>query len=154
MPELPEVETIRLSLLPVLAGRMIGKIEILTPEVWLGEIPEPGIWRIDGLTRRGKYLMINLQAGVKSGGCLLVHLRMTGQLLLQTDDLPPVKHDHIRLRLDQPSATGRPNQDPVWLVYHDTRRFGRIWMLPDRSAGQPAGLAGLGPEPLEPGFDG
>lgn len=181
MPELPEVESIRLSLLPTVIGRLISRVEVLTPGILICDRLAPEGWQIADLRRRGKYLIFDLSAsgpeqsrnavnrtaesgdldGLGSlgglgdldglGGLpaarLIVHLRMTGQLLLQTSELPPEKHTHIRLTL-QP-ASGGP---PIWLVFHDTRRFGRIWLLPQGSALEPAGLAAMGPEPLDLDF--
>lgn len=149
MPELPEVETVRQSLLPVVCGRIIGYIEILTPGVLLGSSTPLTGWRIDQISRRGKYLIFDLSSGLKTAQ-LIVHLRMTGRLLLQTTDQEPVKHTHIRLRLDP--ETGKSGES-IWLVYNDPRRFGRLWLLSDQSAVPPAGLAKLGPEPLDSGFD-
>lgn len=149
MPELPEVETVRRSLLPVVCGRIISLAEILTPGVLLGgRTPLTG-WRIEQISRRGKYLVFDLTAGQKTAR-LIVHLRMTGRLLLQTTDQLPVKHTHIRLRLDPES--GQPG-DPIWLIYNDPRRFGRLWLLADEAAAPPAGFLKLGPEPLDPGFN-
>ncbi|MEA4889334.1 MAG: bifunctional DNA-formamidopyrimidine glycosylase/DNA-(apurinic or apyrimidinic site) lyase [Clostridiaceae bacterium] len=160
MPELPEVETIRRSLLPVLTGRVIDEVQVLTPGVLL----ESAGLTLQGremltIRRRGKYLLIPLgspdalTAGRKpdnraASAQLIIHLRMTGQLLLQPDDLPAEKHTHIRIKL----AAGRESS-PIWLIYHDTRRFGRLWLLPDPTGDLPAGLVSLGPEPLDPDFN-
>ena len=169
MPELPEVESIRRSLLPTVIGRLISRVEVLTPGILICDRLAPEGWQIAGLRRRGKYLIFDLTAGgpdqsrnavirtAESGGLggldglpaarLIVHLRMTGQLLLQTSEQPPEKHTHIRLTLLP--ASGGP---PIWLIFHDTRRFGRIWLLPPGSALEPAGLAAMGPEPLDLDF--
>jgi len=151
MPELPEVESIRQSILPFVIGRSISRADILTPGVWLNQsLPETG-WQIDDIRRRGKYLLFALTRDVQKA-CLVVHLRMTGRLLLQTEDLTPARHTHVRLRLEPGEAAGSDRNRPLWLVFHDTRRFGRIWLLPGSLEGQPEGLANLGPEPLDPGF--
>lgn len=149
MPELPEVETVRRSLLPVVCGRVIGHAEVLTPGVLLGSATPPTGWRIDQISRRGKYLVFGLTSGQKTAQ-LIVHLRMTGRLLLQETDQQPVKHTHIRLRLDPES--GQPGGS-IWLIYNDPRRFGRLWLLADKSATPPAGFLNLGPEPLDPDFN-
>ncbi len=168
MPELPEVESVRQSLLPELCGRIITKIDILTSSVWQNDgLPAEG-WRIDDIGRRGKYLIFELsrpggdkspigkaaESKAKLTALLIVHLRMTGQLLLKTEDPPLEKHAHVRMRLDRPANDGQKDPRPLWLVYHDTRRFGRLWLLPANSRELlPKGLAALGPEPLDPGFD-
>jgi len=90
---------------------------------------------------------------------LIAHLRMTGRLLLRQEAPPPEKDTHIRMRLDpQPGVSN----GLLWLDFHDTRRFGRLWLLPpegpassnltENTADYPAGLDRLGPEPLDPDF--
>jgi formamidopyrimidine-DNA glycosylase len=154
MPELPEVESIRQSLLPVVTGREIRQVEILTPGVFIsGCLPTVG-WRITSLDRRGKYLFFLLEKPPGLSAKLVVHLRMTGRLLLQDSDIPVAKHTHVRIKLGP--ASGIAQEPPLWLVYHDPRRFGRLWLLQDDPAGGkdgPAGLKKLGPEPLDPAFD-
>jgi formamidopyrimidine-DNA glycosylase len=155
MPELPEVETVRRSILPVVRGRKIGREEILTPGVWLGDNLSAVGWQINDIGRRGKYLIFALSRNGQTAR-LVVHLRMTGRLLLQTVDLPPEKHTHIRLRLDPDitvSNTGPWADLPIWLAYHDPRRFGRFWLLAGDSPEQPPGLAGLGPDLLSAAFN-
>lgn len=149
MPELPEVETVRRSLLPAVCGRVIGHADILTPGVLLcSKTPMTG-WQIEQISRRGKYLVFDLTSGEKTAQ-LIIHLRMTGRLLLQETDQTPVKHTHIRLRLDPVSGqTG----ESIWMIYNDPRRFGRLWLLADKSAAPPAGFLKLGPEPLDPSFN-
>lgn len=146
MPELPEVETVRISLEPLILGARILELRELTAGVlynWIGQ-PEAASGRtVTGLRRRGKYLLLDLGPDL----LLIAHLRMTGQFKYEAQ--PPVwqKHDHIVISLEKP-GTGK-----VWLVFHDTRRFGRIWLLrPDQTC-QIAGLASLGPEPLDPQLD-
>lgn len=150
MPELPEVETVRLSILPEIQGRIIGSLQILTPGVWLSDGTDPVGWRIDDVSRRGKYLIFALSGGQKPVS-LICHLRMTGRLLLQTEELPPQKHTHVRMRLDPVGA--RTDSKPIWLDYVDPRRFGRLWLLAGESADLPKGLANLGPEPLTDDFN-
>jgi len=80
--------------------------------------------------RRGKYMLL----GLVSGDTLMVHLRMTGKLRVHVADVKPDKHTHVVLALD----------DGRCLHYHDTRKFGRIWLVDDPDAI----LYKLGPEPL------
>jgi formamidopyrimidine-DNA glycosylase len=89
--------------------------------------------KIMGITRRGKYIIFTLDHGH-----MLVHLRMTGRLLLQCNDDPPGAHDHVILTLDAARC----------LVFRDPRKFGRIWWLadPQKILGQ------LGAEPLASTF--
>ena len=154
MPELPEVETIRRSLAPTLINRQITRVDVLTPGVLIQDnLPQTG-WQIGAIDRRGKYLifqlrMLDLQtSGVPAGyeARLIIHLRMTGQLLIRTSETPPAKHTHIRIRLVD------SQMQPVWLDFNDTRRFGRFWLLDVPSGQLPAGLAALGPEPLDDAF--
>ncbi|MCD8498712.1 MAG: bifunctional DNA-formamidopyrimidine glycosylase/DNA-(apurinic or apyrimidinic site) lyase [Clostridiales bacterium] len=146
MPELPEVETVRISLEPLILGSKILEIREQTAGVlynWTGQ-PEVSCGRtVTGLRRRGKYLLLDLGPDL----LLIAHLRMTGQF--KYEEQPPElrKHDHIVLSLEKP-GTG-----PVWLVFHDTRRFGRIWLLRPDQTSQIAGLSALGPEPLDPQLD-
>src|SRR5947199_7127750 len=112
MPELPEVETIRRQLAPHVEGRKIEKVEILDPR-WTRPSPPRALAqeisgaRIESLTRAGKYLVWAL-SGEKY---LLMHLRMTGALLLDPDVEPP--HTRVRFALDG----GRR------IAYVDPRRF-------------------------------
>jgi formamidopyrimidine-DNA glycosylase len=140
VPELPEVETVRLQLEPELAGRRFEQVEILDPRLTrpfdpAGVAAELVQERIKEIDRRGKYLIVRFE----SGRALLVHLRMTGQLLHSNGDALPESDPHRRavVRLDDGSD----------VVYRDVRRFG-TWLLLE-----PGELDGyieerLGPEPL------
>ena len=138
MPELPEVETVRRRLLPHLAGRVLSEIEILDHRLTDPEPPAVIASRLEGvrvemLGRRGKYLIVQLD----DGAALLVHLRMTGNLLWLPEP-PEVDPRFLRARayLD----------DGSYLAYTDARRFG-TWRVAEDGA--EAYLAGkLGPEPL------
>src|SRR4051795_3382879 len=97
MPELPEVETIRRQLAPVVAGRELTTLDILDPRWCLPLAPDAVREAVEGrrverLGRRGKYLVWELADDV----FLLMHLRMTGTLLL--DPSPPPRH--LRVRID------------------------------------------------------
>jgi formamidopyrimidine-DNA glycosylase len=144
VPELPEVETVRTHLEPALAGRRFEHVEILDPRLTspldpAGVAAELVQERITALDRRGKYLIVRFE----SGRTLLVHLRMTGQLLHTNGDPLPESDPHRRavVRLDDGSD----------VVYRDVRRFG-TWLLLE-----PGELDGyleprVGQEPLERGF--
>ena len=137
MPELPEVETIRISLSACLPGRQIQAVEVYRDGVLLSR-PE----RLEGLTildleRRGKYLQINLSDRSR----LLVHLRMTGRLFFCDACPEPEKHTHVQFRLLPDGC----------LTYVDSRRFGRLQQFyPDEplTGSAFAGMDKLGPEPL------
>src|SRR5688500_6417388 len=97
MPELPEVETVRRSLEPAIAGARIGGVTLgafagvigeSSAEVLLAAVAGRAITAV---RRRGKYLIVDLD----DGGALIVHLRMTGQLLLMPRDAPPLRFEHL-----------------------------------------------------------
>lgn len=154
MPELPEVETVRQTILPSVTGRQIDMISPLTPGVYLSGGLDASGSIITDVRRRGKYLLLDLisQDGLHGPLIMLVHLRMTGRLLLRERDETPPRHTHLRLRLTRPDQP----DNPIWLDFHDTRRFGRVWLLTADPEGRPVGAPGgydaLGPEPLGPEF--
>lgn len=138
MPELPEVETIARSLEPELIGKTILDANVF----WARTLATPTVrkfkeqikgQKIMGVSRRAKYLIIQLKSYN-----LLIHLRMSGDLLLRDSKIKPEKHDRLTLTLSGNS----------YLAFNDTRKFGRVW-LTDESESV---LGKLGPEPLEKGF--
>jgi formamidopyrimidine-DNA glycosylase len=138
MPELPEVETVRRRLVPHLSGRTLVEVEILDHRLTDPEPPSAVAARlsgarIDGLGRRGKYLLIELA----DDAALVIHLRMTGNLLWLAS--PP--------EADPPFLRARALlDDGSYLGYTDIRRFGTWHVAED---GADAYLTGkLGPEPL------
>ncbi|MBC7104555.1 MAG: bifunctional DNA-formamidopyrimidine glycosylase/DNA-(apurinic or apyrimidinic site) lyase [Firmicutes bacterium] len=141
MPELPEVETIRRTLAPLLVGRTITACRVSLPKVLDHRDPDSFVGavvgrKIEDLTRRGKYLLFHLSGG----RVLVVHLRMTGRLIYHPPEVgpeEPVKHTHVIFGLE----------DGATLHYVDPRRFGRLRLAP-----APARLDSLGPEPLDGGF--
>lgn len=140
MPELPEVETTLRGISPHLTGVSVASLTIRNPRL---RYPiDAGLSRrlkgavIERLTRRGKYLLLEV-----AGGHLLVHLGMSGSLRLVTDATPAGSHDHVDMLL----SSG------LVLRYTDPRRFG-LWLWHE---GEPADhflLRDLGPEPLESEF--
>jgi formamidopyrimidine-DNA glycosylase len=142
VPELPEVETTRRRLEALLIGRRFERVVIRTPRLrqpvpleLQDSLPGRTLVKLD---RRGKYLLFYCD-----GGCLVIHLGMTGFLQLLTVATPPGKHDH----LDFVFTDGRI------LRFRDPRKFGTIlWIKGDPLAHRL--LAGIGPEPLADGFDG
>jgi formamidopyrimidine-DNA glycosylase len=144
MPELPEVETVRRGLALKMSGRRILRAELRRADL-RRPFPPALASRLDGarigaLGRRGKYLLIE----VDSDGLLLLHLGMSGRVTADGMTLPPAPHDHVILTLD----------DGTVIRFNDPRRFGLIDYVKRTEAAEHPLLAGLGPEPLEPGFDG
>jgi formamidopyrimidine-DNA glycosylase len=141
MPELPEVETTRLGLLPAVAGQRVLRLTVHEPRLRWPVPAELGALqgqRVNTISRRGKYLLFHTPAGTA-----LVHLGMSGSLRLAKAGEPRRTHDHIELQLES-----------GWLLrFHDPRRFGCFLWLTSAPAEHPL-LADLGPEPLEDGFDG
>jgi formamidopyrimidine-DNA glycosylase len=144
MPELPEVETVRAWLEPKLVGRRFEHVEIVDPRLTrpadpAGVAAELEGERVAALDRRGKYLIVRFE----SGRVLLIHLRMTGQLLHANGDSPPAEDVHRRavVRLDDGSD----------VVYRDVRRFG-TWQLLDEHHLTPYLAQRVGREPLVRSF--
>ena len=143
MPELPEVETVRRRIAPLVEGTTIASAEIVDPR--LTRPVSPSLVadalvgeRIAAVERRGKYLLWRLG----SGRTLVVHLRMTGSLLhFPAGDLPADAHRRATLALDTGAAVG----------YRDVRRFG-TWELLDDGHLRPYLASRLGPEPLASSF--
>ncbi len=144
MPELPEVETVRRGLALRISGRRIVRAELRRPDL-RRPFPAALAARLDGarigaLNRRGKYILIELDAD----GLLLLHLGMSGRVTAGSNSLPAGPHDHVLLTLD----------DGTVIRFNDARRFGTIdYLRRDEAARHPL-LARLGPEPLADVFDG
>lgn len=142
MPELPEVETIVRRLEPHLVQKTIQDAAVFWPRT-LAFPDEPAFTQkirgqtIQHLGRRGKFLLIHL-----STDTLLIHLRMSGDLLLKAGKIQPEKHDRLILTLDS------AQQETTSLIFQDPRKFGRAWLVKDPQQI----LAPLGPEPLSPSF--
>jgi formamidopyrimidine-DNA glycosylase len=137
VPELPEVETIRAALAPRLEGRTLERVEILDPRLTrphdLFEVAEELEGdRVLAVERRGKYLLLRLESGLR----LLVHLRMTGGFHWQ-----PTTHERAVVELD----------DGTRLAYRDVRRFG-TWLVLEDVELEPYLATKNGPEPLGPRF--
>ncbi len=146
MPELPEVETVRLGLTGVLAGKRIVRATAHRPDL---RVPFPANFaerlegrRIETLDRRAKYLLIRLD----DGWTWVVHLGMSGRMTTgRAAALPPIDiHEHVVI------AT----EDDVEVRFRDPRRFGLMTLVRTEDAAAHPLLAGLGPEPLSADFDG
>ncbi len=160
MPELPEVETVRRGLEPVLTGRVLVHVDQRRPDL---RRPFPERFaerlagrRVAGLGRRSKYLLI----GLDGGETWIVHLGMSGRILVETRGPPPYpsprrgegtalhgeagKHDHVIVTTDRGAV----------VTYNDVRRFGLMDLWPTADLDRHPLLAGLGPEPLGNEFNG
>jgi len=151
LPELPEVETIRGQLAPVVEGLRIAAAEVLDAK-WAVGIPpatlenELAERRINRLGRRGKYFVTELS----DEATLIMHLRMTGNLLYIPESADaPERHvrGHIWLETPRGSARGR-------LTFTDPRRFGTAELLKGCGSVDDYFKNRLGPEPFDPQFDG
>ncbi len=139
MPELPEVETIARGLREPLIGRQFTGVRV----GWENLVARPTVekfkrglvgQRILGVKRRGKYLVFALSGG----GSLIVHLRMTGRLLIVNSGDELNKHDHLIFELDD----GRE------LRFNNVRKLGRVYLVDDEDE-----IVGrLGSEPLDEDF--
>lgn len=151
MPELPEVETVRRGLLPVLEGAVIARAEVNRPDLrW--PLPKRMAERLTGqrvtaLRRRSKYLLADLD----SGETLLVHLGMSGRMLVSGaqigsfhhDHPAPQKHDHVVLHMISGAR----------ITFNDARRFGAMDLIPTDRAAEHMLLKDLGPEPFGNDFN-
>jgi formamidopyrimidine-DNA glycosylase len=164
MPELPEVETIRRQLAPLVEGRRLQRIEILDPR-WSRPLAPAEVEqalmgrRIERLGRRGKYLVWSFDGDVH----LAQHLRMTGSVLAQPEPEPP--HTRVRIELGRAVSRGRggagaqageKGAPPVRAVRRlaivDPRRFGTGELLLGGDALDEFFADRLGLEPFDEGF--
>ena len=145
MPELPEVETVRRGLALRLEGRRFARVRQNRPDL---RFPLPADFaarlegrRIEAVKRRAKYLLIDLEDGT----VLLAHLGMSGRMLVtRREEAVSEPHDHVVFETDD-----------GWVVrFNDARRFGLMDLAAREDLERHPLLAGLGPEPLEPEFDG
>jgi formamidopyrimidine-DNA glycosylase len=147
MPELPEVETTRRGLAPLVERHRILRAVVrhrgLRQPVPRGLEQRLAGARVHALSRRGKYLLFSCESANQEQGTLLVHLGMSGRLWLVDARTAPEKHDHFDLVVDN----GRV------IRLRDPRRFGLVlWLKGDPLAHSL--LSHIGPEPLTADFDG
>jgi len=144
MPELPEVETVCRGLAMRLEKRRLVRVEQRRADLrW----PLPRRFaarlaghRIERIERRAKYILMHLD----DGDVLLCHLGMSGSMLVGEGEPTLLPHDHIVLHTD----------DGWYVKFNDARRFGMMDLVAGSKLGRHRLLAGLGPEPLDPAFDG
>lgn len=146
MPELPEVETVRRGLLPAMEGQIITRADVNRPDLrWPFPVDMAARLtgqRVERLRRRSKYILADLG----SGESLLIHLGMSGRMLISGDPLgqfvhdhpSPEKHDHVVLHM----------QNGTRITFNDPRRFGAMDLLETHRAEAHKLLASIGPEPL------
>ncbi len=146
MPELPEVETVRRGLAPAMEGAVIIRAEVNRPDLrW--PFPDRMAERLSGqmvtrLRRRSKYILADLA----SGESLLIHLGMSGRMLISGDPLgqfthrhpAPEKHDHVVFHMSNGAR----------ITFNDPRRFGAMDLLDTATANHHKLLSSIGPEPL------
>jgi formamidopyrimidine-DNA glycosylase len=154
MPELPEVETVRRGLEPVMEGARFTRVEARRPDLrW--PLPKDFVARIEGRTvtglgRRGKYLLADLS----SGEVLIMHLGMSGSFRVASNGMSAPgafhhersadrRHDHIVFHMSS-GAT---------ITFNDPRRFGFMKLVPRRDLECDPLIRALGPEPLGNAFD-
>lgn len=155
MPELPEVETVRRGLAPVLEGAVIARAHVNRPDLRWPFPPDMVVRltgaRVERLRRRSKYILADLDRGET----LIVHLGMSGRMVVSAPggaaEVPgrfhhahpaPEKHDHVVLDTE---AGAR-------ITFNDPRRFGAMDLVETARSEDHWLLAGLGPEPLGNGF--
>lgn len=158
MPELPEVETVRLGLAPVMEGHVLTDVETRRGNLRI-PFPHDFIARTKGrkvraLRRRAKYILADLD----SGESLVIHLGMSGRMSVYAegkqrklggyvynpapDGAGKGKHDHVVFETDAPAR----------IVFNDHRRFGLMTLVPTKTIESNRMFAGMGVEPLSPKF--
>lgn len=141
MPELPEVETTLRGLAPHLTGQIVTEVCIRNAQLrWPVPHNLPKLLRgqtVRELQRRAKYLLMRFDHGT-----LILHLGMSGSLRVLNSHVPPDKHDHFDLVMENGTI----------MRLRDPRRFGAVLWHRGEPGGHPL-LARLGPEPLQGGFD-
>jgi len=139
MPELPEVETIKNELAPHIIGHCVTGVTLLWDRMVRQPSPEEFCSRltgqeIAGVGRRGKYLILDLV----SGEALIIHLKMSGSLLLKPASAEPDRFTRAIIYLDKEAG----------IYFRDPRKLGAMWLVEDKNT-----IVGkLGPEPLEADF--
>jgi formamidopyrimidine-DNA glycosylase len=157
MPELPEVETVRTGLEPVLRGRRFVRVEQRRADLRF-PLPERFAERLTGrrvvrLGRRAKYILVHLDRGE----VLAMHLGMTGRLIVSNGGTSgaftlgqyeyqhgkDARHDHLVFTMSGGAV----------VTYNDARRFGYMTLIPEQTLNEDPFFAGLGVEPLGPELD-
>ena len=151
MPELPEVETVKTGIAPVMEGQVIARADVNRPDLrW----PFPDRMaerlagqRVLGLRRRSKYVLVDLA----SAETLLIHLGMSGRMLVSGHTVgdfhhphpAPAKHDHVVLHMENGAR----------ITFNDARRFGAMDLMETADQENHWLIRDLGPEPLGNAFN-
>jgi formamidopyrimidine-DNA glycosylase len=143
MPELPEVETVRRTLAPAVGAKILGVWDSAKGLHMRRKPPRKRLQQLVGATltamrRHGKYLLLDTDTPYT----LLIHLGMTGRVLISASSTPRPKHTHLVLDLGDRE-----------LRFIDARRFGQVDVVERDRERDHAGLALLGPDPLVHGID-
>ncbi|MEL7491184.1 MAG: bifunctional DNA-formamidopyrimidine glycosylase/DNA-(apurinic or apyrimidinic site) lyase [Pseudomonadota bacterium] len=157
MPELPEVETVRRGLAPVMEGATFSRVRLKRKDLRFA-LPKSFAKRLEGahilsLSRRGKYM----NAALSTGETLIMHLGMTGRFTIEEETASAPgrfhhevaqleKHDHVVFEV------ARRDGRSARIFYNDARRFGFMDLSPTGALDQSRHFAGMGPEPLSEGF--
>lgn len=144
MPELPEVETVRRGLAPLLTGRRILRVRVRRRDL-RRPLPEDFERRVAGrrvveVARRAKYLLLHLDGGL----CMIGHLGMSGRLFAARPGRPPERHDHIAFEIEGGAVA----------IFNDARRFGLFDLCDGAALDRHPLLRRLGPDPLGAEFGG
>ena len=151
MPELPEVETVKAGITPVMEGHVIAQAQVNRPDLrW--PFPDRMAERLSGqrvlgLRRRSKYILVDLE----SAETLLIHLGMSGRMVISGHTVgdfhhvhpAPAKHDHVVFEMDS----------GVRITFNDARRFGAMDLMQTAAQDDHWLIRDLGPEPLGNGFN-
>ncbi|KGG54041.1 DNA-formamidopyrimidine glycosylase [Lactobacillus sp. wkB10] len=142
MPEMPEVETVRRTLLPLIKGKTIKEVTVWYPKIITGDAKEFARQltgkKIENIDRYAKYLLIRLSDNLT----IVSHLRMEGKYRLVKINTKKDKHDHVQIIFSDNSA----------LRYNDVRKFGRMQLIKTGTEKEKTGIGKLGVEPNSAAF--
>lgn len=160
MPELPEVETIKLGLQKKIVGLKIKGVEVRSPKSFIGKTQEIKNKKVLAVWRRAKILGIDLTGNIS----LLLHMKMSGQLILDDGrrfigghptpdmrDQMPNSHTRVIFEFSDPLRPRSEASGPK-LYFNDQRKFGWIKVVHGERVANDSSLKNLGPEPLEKKF--
>lgn len=153
MPELPEVETIKRDLEKAIVGQKLTDVETNNPKKFIGDAKQIISSKVKSVSRRAKVLII----GFENGNSLLIHLKMTGQLIYEDKNGDRIKGGHpippLNLPVPNKSTHAIFSFERGILYFNDIRKFGWLLISKTDEIGTLDFFRNLGPEPLEKGFD-